>query len=129
MLAKRFRRLISWFAMGAFGFAQIAIAVHACPVQAQGAAIAAAAEHQRADNCADMGGARIPAQGNACESHCANAIAAPVQPDLPAATFVQLPAPAVVVAEVPASDGSPAEALLAISRAPPLTLRFCRLLI
>ena len=131
MLPKRVRRWASWVAIAAFGFAQIATAVHACPVEAATAAAStmAAPAHPGNQPCADMDSAAAGAQGNACESHCADAIAAPAQPDPPAAAFTALPAPAIAVIEVGAGYRATGEVLVAISRAPPATLQFCRLLI
>jgi len=122
---------MSWIAIVAFGFAQMAIAAHACLLQAPAAAVsmAAVAADQGREPCEGMDGAPAHAQSNACEAHCANAIGAPTQPDIPPAAFTALPLPAVVAADVPTNDRSSPEAPLAVSRAPPLTLRFCRLLI
>jgi len=110
-------------------FAQFAIAAHACPLQS-GARVAATpiAAIDGKQPCAGMEGAPAGAQANACEGHCGNAIGAPAHPDLPVATLSALPAPACVKAEGSMSDHSAGE-VLPVSRAPPLTLQFCRLLI
>jgi hypothetical protein len=131
MLAKRFRRWVSWIAMGAFGFAQIAVALHACPVEAAAPAgvTTAAPAHRGIEPCTDLESAPAGAQSNDCESHCAKAIVAPAQPDPPAAAFTALPAPPSAVVEVRASRRAAGERLVAVSRAPPVTLQFCRLLI
>ena len=128
MRAKPLRRWVSSLAIAAVVFGQLAMAVHACGVQE--AARAVPASHAGGPPCADSGGAS-PAgtQGAACKSHCSNGIVGAAQPDVPAATLTALPAPTFAVTEPEASDGSLGEALLAVSRAPPLTLQFCRLLI
>jgi len=119
---------VSSVAIAVVVFGQLAMAAHACGVQE--AAQAVPASHAGGPPCADSGGAP-PAgtQGVACESHCSNGIVGVAQPDVPAATLTALPAPTFAVSEPEASDGCLGEALLAVSRAPPLTLRFCRLLI
>jgi hypothetical protein len=131
MRAKCFRRWVSWGAIAAIVFGQFAIAVHACPVQSAAAAAptTTAAAENGMRSCADMGGTPADIKSNACESHCGNDIVTPAQLDLPAVGFAALTAPAFTVVPARPSDGAADAATVAVSRAPPLTLRFCRLLI
>ena len=131
MRAKCFGRWVSWGAIVAIVFGQFAIAVHACPLLAGGKVVATAqaAVAENREPCADMGGTPADMKGNACESHCSNAIVTPAQLDLPAAGFAALTATAFTVVQARPSDGAAGAATVAVPRAPPLTLRFCRLLI
>jgi hypothetical protein len=131
MSVKSVRRWTSCIVMAAVVMGQLAIAVHACPVQAS--APAAPATHagvpERSGPCADMGQPPSDAQANACETHCTNGIVGGAQPDIPPTAFIALPSPALRVADAAARDEAPDATLVAVSRAPPLTLQFCRLLI
>ncbi len=114
-------------------FGPLAVTAYARPVQWSAATAAATAaatpDTVHSGPCADMNGARAHAQGNACESHCSDGIVGAAQPDIPAAAFTALPAPTLAVTG-PAESGACFDAaLLPVSRAPPLTLQFCRLLI
>ena len=131
MRPKYLRRWVSCVAIAAIAFAQFVVALHPCPVLAGESAVATAQAAAPGDvePCAGMGGMPDDTQGNACETHCSNGIVAPVQLDLPAVTFAALPVLPLTVATPWTSDASPGSAHDAASRAPPLTLRFCRLLI
>lgn len=131
MSTRGVRRWVSCVAIAAVVFGQLAMAVHACPVQqaTQVVPAAHAGTHGGGPPCADSGGAPAGTQGVGCESHCSNGIVGAVQPDIPAAAFTALPAPALAVAGLGSSDACLGAALLPVSRAPPLTLQFCRLLI
>jgi hypothetical protein len=112
-------------------FGQLAMSVYACPAQRSAAAALATDASAPAGSgpCADMIKAPLDAQGNACEIHCTDGIVTAAQPDLPPAAFIALPAPTIAVTELRASDECPNAALVPVSRAPPLALQFCRLLI
>jgi len=115
--------------MAAVMFGPLAVSAHACPVQWIAATAAAALGAAHDGPCADMDAAPAHAQGNACESHCSDGIVGVAQPDIPGAAFTALPAADISVFELRADGGHPGAALVAVSRAPPLTLQFCRLLI
>jgi hypothetical protein len=127
------RREFALIAIAAIVFGQLAMTVYACPLQPSAAAVATtpgtANDAERNGPCADMSEALADAQGNACEVHCTDGIFVAAQPDLPPVPLSALPAPGFAVAELRANNGCPGAALAPISRAPPLTLQFCRLLI
>ena len=133
MSAKRLRRLFAYVAIGAVAYGQFAVAGHACPLQGIPPAVAtthgSAHEAERSGPCAGMDRAPADAQGKGCETHCTDGIVVAAQPDLSPAAFAALPAPTIAVAELRVGDGCLSAALVPVSRAPPLILQFCRLLI
>jgi hypothetical protein len=131
MRAKCLRGWVSCVAIAAIAFAQFAVALHACPVPDGESTLAEAPTPVRDDiqPCAGMSGVPHDTQGNACETHCSNGIVAPAQLDPPALAFAALPVLPLLVADPWTSLASAGSAHIAASRAPPLTLRFCRLLI
>lgn len=132
MKVKCFRRWSAWIAVVAVAFGQFALTAYACPLQGIAPAVAAergaANDAERSGPCADMDEAPAGAQGNACEIHCTDGIVTGMQPDLPPVALNALPEPAIAVAGPRTSEGH-RMAVVPISRAPPLTLQFCRLLI
>ncbi len=132
MNARCVRRWVSSVAMVAVVFGQLAVAAHACAVQGAAATTTPGTVSGVAHSgppCADMDAAPAHAQDNACESHCSEGLVAGAQPDVPPAVLTALLASAIAVPELRAGDGRRAVALVPVSRAPPLTLQFCRLLI
>jgi len=131
MSAKSIRRWVACVVALAVAFGQFAATAHACTVQRiTGPIVVMHAEAPASgEPCANMGTAPIDVHSNICESHCSTGVSAPAQPDLPAAALIALPAAPVIEAGIRAHDAWLGAGLIAVSRAPPLTLQFCRLLI
>jgi hypothetical protein len=131
------RRLVRRFgvqcALLAMLFGQLSLVVYACPVQYPPAGFAAADTASRAAGhgtpCAGMTEAPESPLTNACEVHCNDGVTPPTPQDLPQCALVALPPPAFAPAP-PAPAGHAVRASFeALQGAPPLALRYCRLLI
>ena len=113
-------------------FAQTALSAYACPVQnaaapfavTNGPEAAAVAKHP----CAGMATEPASTQTNVCEVHCTDGVTLPASPDMPPVALAALPALAIPLAALAASEVPDAAPFAARSGAPPLTLQFCRLL-
>lgn len=127
------RHLGALWAMLAMLVGQFAMVAYACPVQSPTAPMAmvdvrthvGAAEYP----CGGMDGAGESLLGNACEVHCSDSVPPPAQPELPQVALVALPVPAIALAQLASSGDVARTPYAALPGAPPLTLRFCRLLI
>jgi hypothetical protein len=126
------RRLVAWLGILGIAFAQFAVTAHACmasvAVPEQRQSPAAAMAHD--SHC---GGQHIAApatpHGNACEVQCSDGAPPAIALAIP---FAALPSQASPIAPVSASVEAREwlrSTLPANSTAPPLPLRFCRLLI
>lgn len=133
MISRSTRRLVARLAIVAIVFGQLAMTAYACPVQTAATPFASVHDAMHPDAvgtaCGGMDAAPADAQGNACEVHCTNAIAADVHSDLPPVALVAIPVDVPVLAALGAPDGAAHAALAPLPGAPPVTLRFCRLLI
>jgi hypothetical protein len=126
------RRLVARLAIVAIVFGQLAMTAYACPCRPQ-------PRHSRrctmrclrtpSGGMRGMDAAPADAQGNACEVHCTNAIAADVHSDLPPVALVAIPVDVPALAALGASAGALQAALARPRGAPPVSSRFCRLLI
>jgi hypothetical protein len=133
MQKRLFRHLGALGAMLAMLFGQFAVVAYACPVQSPAAPIV------MADVAVHVGGGEYPCGGpdgavgsllgNACEVHCSDSVPPPAQPDLPQVSLVALPVPAIALAQLAFSGDAARTPHAALPGAPPLNLRFCRLLI
>ena len=79
--------------------------------------------------CGGTDGAVESPRANACEVHCSDSVTLPAQPELPQVALVALPVPAIALAQLASSGDAARTPYAALPGAPPLTLRFCRLLI
>ena len=114
-------------------FGQFALVAYACPVMSPAAPIAMVdvAMHLGAGEnpCAGMDGTPEALLGNACEVHCSDSVPSPAQPELPQVVLVALPVPDIALAQLAFSENVARTPYAALPGAPPLTLKFCRLLI
>ena len=133
MISRSCRRLVACLAILAIVFGQLAMTAYACPVQATATPIAPMHDAMHPDAvgtaCGGMDAAPADAQGNSCEVHCTNVIAADVHSDLPPVVLVAIPVDVRALAALGASDSAAHPALAPLPGAPPVTSRFCRLLI
>ena len=133
MITRPVRRIVAQFAILAMVFSQFAMTAYACAVLGPVAPVAMATgvpnggtgEHP----CAGMDVAPATSQANACEVHCTDGVTLPASPDLPPVVLTALPLPAMPVASLAAAEIAARTPFAALPGAPPLTLRFCRLLI
>ncbi len=133
MRSKPLRRLVARLAIIALAFGQFAVIAHACPVRGsaalpvtvQGAPADAVALHP----CSDMVTAPARTQTNVCKAHCTDSVTLPASPDLPQLAPMALPVPTFALAPFALVDVAARTPFAALQGAPPLTLRFCRLLI
>ena len=133
MISSSTRKLVARLAIVAIVFGQLAMTAYACPVQTPATPFAAVHDAMHPDAvgtaCGGMAAAPADVQGNACEVHCTNAIAADVHCDLPPVALVAIPVDVPGLAALGASAGALQAALARPRGAPPVTSRFCRLLI
>jgi hypothetical protein len=128
-MSRRHRRFVSWLGIAAIAFAQFATA-HAWlhPVHADLPASASALPHS--GNCGGGEGGAVPQapERNACKLQCSEAAPNAAAPDLPPVDIAS--APVIVAPAVLATVGRALGRtfLAADIAAPPLLLRFCRLL-
>lgn len=129
-MSRRRRRFVAWIGLLGIVFAQIAVAAHACTLRVPALDPAAAAAPPHHGHCGDAPkGTPLAPQGNACELQCSEAAPGGAAPDLPpvdvaAAPMVIAPAPLAAITWTALGRSF----LAADSAAPPLSLRFCRLL-
>ena len=126
------RRLVAWLGILGIAFAQFAVTAHACMIRATTAGMVAVAAPVVAHHghCA---GAQVEVplapQANACEVQCNEGVPSAAAPDLPPVALALLSVPVAPLAEPVATRECARSMLAANSTAPPLALRFCRLLI
>lgn len=133
MRTKPLRRLVARLAIIAMVFGQFALIAHACPVQGS-AALPVTTHSLSADAvalhpCSDIATAPARTQTNACKAHCTDSVTLPASPDLPQLAPMALPVPTFALAPFALAAGAARAPFAALQGAPPLTLRFCRLLI
>jgi len=133
MAARSSFRLIARFAIGAVVFGQLLMAAHACSVPGSATAHRApqAAVHglDGSEPCGGTDEAPADTQANACEVHCASGIAQPAPPDLPPILLAALPVGAPPWPALGVATDAECAAIAPVAGAPPIALRFCRLLI
>jgi hypothetical protein len=131
LIPKSLRRFVAQIAILALLFGQIMTAAYACPVQGLAAAPAAAhaTAHAGLGPCGGMDQGPADTQANACEVHCTDGIADSAQPDLPPVVLAALPVAALALAEPGMGTAGHEASISPLSGAPPVALRFCRLLI
>ena len=111
------KRLWGWIVIAALVFSQLAVAAHACPIDAQATAVQAIAATSGCDDMAD-------GMTTICNSHCHDA-----SKTQPALDLILAP-PAFTVAlhpylAAPEAQGSQLEPSLQRATAPPLNLSHC----
>ena len=111
------RKLWGWIVIAALAFAQLAVAAHACPIDAQATAVQAIAATSGCDDMAD-------GMTTVCNSHCHDAS------KTQSAFDVALVQPVFTVAlhpylVPPEAQGSPLEPSLQRATSPPLNLSHC----
>jgi hypothetical protein len=131
MIAKSVRRFVAQFAVAALVFGQIATTAYACQARGTVAPLAVAHGTAHAGNgpCAGTDESPASAHANACEVHCTDGIGVANPPDLPPVVLTALPASAMPYAESETDTGGPRAPIDPMSGAPPVALRYCRLLI
>jgi hypothetical protein len=126
-MGRNFRRLGAAVAMLALLFAQASLAAYACPFPAGGQPQApAAAMHA---DCAGEDAA--PIEGALCELHCQVMASVPLPPasDLGAVSAAPLIVDRPFEAPIAAPRTAQHIAHATMATAPPVTIRYCRLLI
>ncbi len=126
-MTRRYRRRFALLAMLAFVFAQFSLTAFACPKQAGSDWMVPASAQI---GCADQSAVAPPA-GNLCEVHCLNGVSSPPSTanDVPAVDITVFSLPAAFPEVVTMLAAWQRTARDTMATAPPLPVRFCRLLI
>ena len=126
-MPRRYHRRFALFAMLGFLFAQLSLTAYACPKQAGSEWMALTSARS---DCAEQLAVAPPA-GNLCEVHCLDGVSSPPSTanDVPATTFTVFAVPVVFPPAVEMPGEWQRAARDSMAAAPPLPVRFCRLLI
>jgi len=126
-MTRRYRRRFALLAMLAFVFAQFSLTAYACPKQGESEWMVSASAQI---DCAEQLAVAPPA-GNLCEVHCLDGVSSPPSTanDVPATDFTVFALPVVFPPAVTMPGEWQRTARDPMATAPPLPVRFCRLLI
>jgi len=126
-MTRRYHRRFALLALLGFVFAQFSLTAYACPKQAWSEWMALTSSQS---DCAEKSVA-APAAGNLCEVHCLDGVSSPPSTanDVPATTFTVFAVPVVFPPAVEMPGEWQRAARDSMAAAPPLPVRFCRLLI
>lgn len=127
IMKRRARSCFTFVAMLGVLFAQLSLTAYACPMQVGEAATPVVAVAPMTD-CADLAAAQ--SNVNLCEVHCQDGIKSTLATtgDVPQAVVLSFISSAFATNPRPCADVSHA-VRDAVAAAPPLPIRFCRLLI